>query len=159
MAIIWIRLHLKWLKAPEGQLPPASELNTDMDKAWSQLVDALRAAHSKAHSSQWFQTELPLLTAPEYGLSAERRDQLLKALLAPDAPSALPSEWSKSREKVLREAKRFPRGQAPEDLFEVFTDYQDHSVTAEDRGNILRREIVTVFPDSPWTEIDALTNL
>jgi hypothetical protein len=41
-------------------------------------------------------------------------------------------------------------------LFEVFTDYQDSSVSAEDRVSILRQEIAHVFPNSPWWEIEAL---
>ena len=99
---------------------------------------------------------MPLLTAPEYGLSEKRRAQLLKALSGADTPPVLRPEWRYSHEKALREAKRFPRGQTPEDLFEVLTDYQDNSASTEDRVNILRREIADAFPNSPWMEIEAL---
>ena len=138
----------------ESQPRPPLESNTIIDdNAWSQLYDALRAGNSKAHSSPWFQTELPLLTAPEYGISKERRDQLLKTLSGVDTHPVLRPEWHSSHEKTLREAKRFPRGQAPADLFNVFTDYQDSSVSAADRVHILRGEIAEVFPNSPWVDL------
>jgi hypothetical protein len=153
VAFVWIRLHLIWLGEIESQLPPAPESNMLMDEAWSQLCGALRSGKSKAYSASWFKTELPLLTAPEYGLSEKRRSELLKALSGADTP---PAEWHHSRERSLREAKRFPRGQAPEDLFEVFTGYQDTIDAPEHRVNRLRQEIADVFPNSPWTEIEAL---
>src|SRR5712691_6375829 len=82
--------------------------------------------------------------------------QLLKALRGTDAePEPLP-EWYDSRQKALREAKRFQRGQAPEDLCEIFTDYQDNAVPEEDRITTLRREISEVFPNSPWADRETL---
>ena len=149
VAFIWIRLHLLWLGESEHKLPDVSESNTAMDTAWSQLDTDLSSVDSKTRASPWFMRELPLLSAPEYGLSEKRQIELIRALHG-DVPQMIPQVWRNSRMRAVRAGKRFPRGQEPDDLFEVFTDYQDSSVSEEDRATTLLGGIRTAFPNSPW---------
>jgi len=155
VAFVWIRFHMIWLKHIEDQHLPIPDSNEGMDEAWLKLCGILRSFKSKLISSQWFETELPLLTTPEYGLSERRQGQLLMALQGISVVQKPPPAWQYARWKAVREAKRFPRGQGPEDLFEVLTDYQDENVSAEERVRSVLHEIAVAFPDSPWKDWEA----
>ena len=157
IALAWIYLHLQWLEKSEDGLPAVPELDTDMDKAWSRLKSTLRSVDSKTRSSPWFETGLPLLAAPEYGLSEQAQAQLFDALQAlgrsnrrRSSSPAIPQEWQSSRLNALRDAQRFKRGQIPKDWYEVHTRDQDRDVTVEERVQVLLAEITAAFPKSPW---------
>ena len=91
IAFTWIRLHLSWLLKGDEQLPVPLELGSDIDKAWSQLIQFVERDSNRL-SSQWFKAGLPLLTAPEYGLSNEIQRQLFDALFSENLMFGTPYE-------------------------------------------------------------------
>ena len=158
IAFAWIRLHLVWLGEIKGQLSVAHEIDSDMTGAWALLSQALQSASDKVRASQWFRTEMPLLAAPEYGLSRQAQKQLLAiSLEMRDAPRKFPEDWSTFRLESFRAAKSFEQGQAPADWFTVRLNYRDKDIsepervkTLDERVRALETEICNTFQDSPW---------
>lgn len=153
IAFAWIRLHLLWLGEKEGQLSVAHETSSDMAKAWLLLLDALKSPAPKVSDSQWFQREMPLLAAPEYGLSQQLRKLFLDTL---SKSQNIPSDWLASRQESFRAAKWFEQGQGPIDWFTVRLNYRDKDIseserikTLGERIDVLQSEISRAFPDSP----------
>ena len=161
IAFAWIRLHLVWLGETKGQLSTAHEIDSDMTGAWALLSQALQSASDKVRTSQWFRTEMPLLAAPEYGLSHQVQEQLLTiSLEIRDAPGKFPEDWSTFRLESFRAAKSFERGQAPADWSTVRLDYRDKDIseperikTLGERVEVLETEIDNTFQYSPWYNI------
>ena len=153
IAFAWIRLNLIWLGEKEEQLSVAHEINSDMTWAWVRLLQDLKSVPLEVRTSQWFRTEMPLLTAPEYGLSQQVQEQLLETLLETRyAPQKLPDDWLASRRKSFRTAKSFEQGQAPADWFTVRLNYQDKDISESERIRVLEDEIYDTFffLESPW---------
>ena len=158
IAFAWIRLHLVWLGEIKGQLSVAHEIDSDMTGAWTLLSQALQSASDKVRTSQWFRTEMPLLAAPEYGLSRQVQKQLLKILLnIGGASKKFPDDWLAFRQESFRVAKSFEQGQAPADWFTVRLNYRDKGIseperikTLDERVRTLETEICNTFQDSPW---------
>ena len=114
IAFTWIRLHLSWLWKGDEQIPAPLEPDSDIDKAWSQLIQFIERSSNRP-SSQWFKAGLPLLTAPEYGLSGEIQRQLFDALFSREF-----DVWDTLRREAIRESRRCERGQTPEDWIEIY---------------------------------------
>ena len=146
IAFTWIRLHLSWLTESDEQLPALLEPDSDIDEAWLQLIQFFKLDALNQHSSQWFKTELPLLTAPEYGLSENIQIRLFK-VLCKDSETIL-ATWNISRRKAIRESRQFERGQTPEDWIEIYTS--SRADLREDSMEKLLKEVGDVFPNSPW---------
>ena len=158
IAFAWIRLHLVWLGCEEEQFSVAHETSSNITDAWTLLSQILRSMPCKVRTSQWFRTEMPLLAAPEYGLSQQIQKQLLKILPEiGDASRKFPDDWSAFRQESFRAAKSFEHGQAPADWFTVRLNYRDKDIsepervkTLDERVRALETEICNTFQDSPW---------
>ena len=157
IAFTWIRLHLLWIGGQDQdnpQLPHELGPETDMDDAWSKLTQVCRSPSLLSSLSlpfkYWFNRELPLLTAPEYGLSGNAQQTLYEALK--ESSQAPTQEWKDSRLRAMSEAKRFKPGEAPEDWFTIRTDYRG---PIEESPEALMDAINQAFPNSPWAQISA----
>ena len=158
IAFAWIRLHLVWLGETNEQLSVAHEADSDMTEAWVLLSQALQSVSDKVRTSQWFRTEMPLLAAPEYGLSQQVQEQLLDiSLRMRGSPRKFPDDWSAFRLESFRTAKSFEQGQAPADWFTVRLNYRDKDIseperikTLGERVKALEAEIDNTFRYSLW---------
>jgi hypothetical protein len=123
-----------------------------MADVWNDLFEVFKSLENNVRDAPWFQQGLPLLTAPEYGLSKNLREKLLRALSdeRQDAQE-LPRRWQESRRKSIDAAKMFTQGQAPVDWFEV-NPYDPAITISEVALERLLDEIKRVDSDSPWCQ-------
>ena len=152
IAFTWIRHHLLWLGADRGQLPDPLEADSDMTDVWHDLFEAFKSLQNSVRDAPWFQQGLPLLTAPEYGLSKNLRENLLLALrVEQQAAQELPQKWQEFRRKSINAAKMFTQEHAPVDWFEV-NPYDPEIAISEVALERLLDAIKNTSSDSPWCQ-------
>lgn len=151
IAFTWIRLHLLWLGADEGKLPNPLKIDSDINDAWKKLFQSFKLLEDKVKRSLWFRLGLPLLTAPEYGLSKDLQEKLLEALLrerqgVQDLAKEW-EEWQEFRRKSIDTATKFTQDLEPADWFEV-NPYDSERAVPDSVFDLLE-EVQNVFPAIP----------
>ncbi len=122
-----------------------------MTDRWRHLFEkSFKSLERDVRRSPWFQLGLPLLTAPEYGLSKDLQGRLLQALLEErQGAQELPEEWQEFRRKSIDAATRFTQEPVPVDWFGV--NPYDSERAASDSVFDLLDEVQNFFSDSPWS--------
>jgi hypothetical protein len=149
IAFTWIRLHLLWLGADKERLPKPLRTDSDTESTWEKLFQSFQSLEDEVERSTWFQLELPLLTAPEYGLSKSLQDRLLHVLMERQGIQELPEEWQEFRRKSIDTATKFTQEIEPVDWFEV-NPYDSERAVPDSVFDLLE-EMQKAFPDSPWS--------
>ncbi len=157
IAFIWICLHLSWLKETDEKLPTPPDVDLESDIAWSRLLQFLEQ-NAARYSSQWFKTELPLLTAPEYGLSRDIQKELFGALIREDSEETL-NAWRASRRKAVANSLRIEEDQAPENWIEIYKSNPIKTGDHQAEPRYLLGEIREIFSHSLWYDAEARSKI